>query len=75
MGADAEGGSRVRVTQASGDDVNRNDVGEQQRRGVQMPQVILQARDAGLGQLFRIRRGIRPTSYPILPVTAGTPAS
>jgi len=38
-------------------------------------QVILQTRDAGLGHLFRTRRGIRPAGYPILPATAGTPAS
>ncbi len=36
MGIDAEGDSRVRVAQASRDDVN-GDAGEQQSRGVQVP--------------------------------------
>ena len=39
VGVDAEGDSRVRVAEAGRDDVDR-DAGEQQRGGVQVPQVV-----------------------------------
>ena len=39
MGVDAESDTRVRVAQTSRDDVNR-DAREQQRGGVQVPQVM-----------------------------------
>ena len=39
VGVDAEGDSRVCMTQASRDDVD-GDAGEQQRGGVQVPEVV-----------------------------------
>ena len=38
-------------------------------------QAIVQARDADMGRQSRTWQDIRPTSYPILPATTGTPAS
>ena len=38
-------------------------------------QAFVRATDAGLGHQSRTRQDVRPTSYPILPPTAGTTAS